>query len=90
MKLSTKEISIIANTDFRTSQEQTAELKNMSELYQIGTITEYDFWMWQKQNDYTCYEYNEWKIEIEKQDKEIEINKISVIDNNKTERDSNE
>jgi hypothetical protein len=81
MKLATKEISIIANTDFRTSQEQTAELKNMSELYQIGTITEYDFWMWQKQNDYTSYEYNEWKIEI---------NKISVIDNNKTERESNE
>ena len=91
MKLATKEISIIGNTDFRTSQEQTQELKNMSELYQIGTITEYDFWMWQKQNDYTSYEYNEWKNEIEKQKKEeIEINKISVIDNNKTERESNE
>lgn len=64
------EIEIIANTDFRTEPEKTAEFLNMSELYKAGTLTEYDFWKWQYNNNYTKYQYEEWKKEINIEDTE--------------------
>lgn len=59
------ESRIVANTDFVESNQTASELNEMHTALNEGAITELDFWLWLRSNDFTGLPYEVWKSERE-------------------------
>lgn len=60
----TGNILVLPNQDFMTNNNKIEDLERMSRLYQLGVITEQDYYGFQYRNGYTQLSESEWKSKL--------------------------